>query len=255
MEKCQYCGAEYIKSKSWELLPESLKAKIPDSIPSCDCLFEIADKEAEQRRIDSIRENMIKAVSKYKEISVSDKKFFDSRFENSDLEEKHMMLAKRYADAFVIKENNIGLILHGGVGNGKTHAVACIANQLMDHKKTVLTLSLSGYLNKLRGEWEKAEKDILSKVKKVDVLIIDDFGVEKVTEWVLEKIFNVIDARYRADKALLVTTNLSLEDIEVKFDSRISDRIKEMCFQHHVDAPSRRGKNTVKKMKDFLRVG
>lgn len=251
--ECKYCGKKYIKFRGMEFIPQSMRDKMPEYVPDCDCLEKKSDEEAEQKRLEAIKDQMIKNVMKFREISVADEKFYSYTFENSDLDGRHMALASEYTEAY-LKNNNseLGIMFYGGVGNGKTRAVACMANKLMQNKKTVLALSLSGYLNRLRKNWAEAELDVLKKVKKVDFLIIDDFGTENVTEWVLEKVFNIIDARYRTNKPILITTNLDIKNIETKFDQRISDRIKEMCFQHNVKEKSRRGTGVKEKMKNFL---
>ena len=65
------------------------------------------------------------------------------------------------------------------------------------------------------------------------LLIIDDFGMERGTEYGLEQVYNVIDSRYRSRKPLIVTTNLTLEELQHPEDTahaRIYDRLLEMCF-------------------------
>lgn len=252
MKTCEECGIEFKPFEGWESLPSSIRKNIPELIPGCECSIKKAVKEAEMKLLEESKNNAIKIVSKYKGVSVADKKFYESKFESSEMDSKHMRLSKQYASSFLTKKDLVGLMLTGTVGNGKTHAAACIANELMENRKTVLTLSLAGYLSKLREDFAEAEPEMLKRVKKVDLLIIDDFGTEKVTEWVLEKVFSLIDTRYRACKPLLMTTNLDMEDIELRFDMRISDRIKEMCFIHQVTEASRRGKETNDKFKKFL---
>ena len=79
------------------------------------------------------------------------------------------------------------------------------------------------------------ETEVLKKVSECDLLIIDDFGAEKITDWVLEKVFLLIDTRYKTEKPLIITTNLEYRkdencDIEKIFGRRIKDRINEMCY-------------------------
>ena len=64
------------------------------------------------------------------------------------------------------------------------------------------------------------------------LLIIDDFGMERGTEYGLEQVYNVIDSRYRSGKPLIVTTNLTLDSLQNPQDTahaRIYDRLLEMC--------------------------
>ncbi|EJW98257.1 phage DNA replication protein [gut metagenome] len=192
-------------------------------------------------------------IKKYKDISVIDKKFIDSTFENSEMQDKHMDICKRFANKFVeVGTAPKGIMMFGSVGTGKTHASNCIANYLMNHNKTVLVMNLGLYINKLQREWAEAEKDVLDYIRSCDLLVIDDFGVEKVSEFIKDKTFALIDARYRTGKPVIITTNLNIEDIKEKFGARISDRITEMCFQLAVIGESKRAKKTKNEFLEFI---
>ena len=267
MIKCEYCGKEYVENPSiHDALPEYIKEKIK-FIPSCNCLEKQREKEMEELEKKRLQECMMNRVKKYKDISVIDSKFLKSKFENADMSEKHMILAKRYADNFLVKDKPIGMLLYGNVGIGKTFATACIANYLMEKGKTVLVMNLALYLGKLRREWDEAEQDVLKQVEKCDLLVIDDFGAEKglygnQTGWRAEKIYNLIDARYRAEKPLIISTNLNFDkdekkcEITEKFSSqgknRIRDRIIDMCFPVKIEGRSKRGVTTGEDFKNFM---
>ncbi|MFR6094661.1 MAG: ATP-binding protein [Dysosmobacter welbionis] len=86
-------------------------------------------------------------------------------------------------------------------------------------------------LNKLQGFGED-KQEFLDKLSRYDLLVIDDLGVERDTSYSVEQVFNVIDARNRTGKPLIVTTNLSLADLQNPSSlgyARIYDRILEMC--------------------------
>ena len=180
MEKCKYCGKEYRENpmSHIEKLPEFIKEKIK-YIPDCNCLEEISKKEMEELEKKRVYEGMKNKIKKYKDISVIDNKFLESRFGNADMSEKYMILVKKYADNFLVKEKKTGILLYGDVGTGKTFASACIANYLMEYGKTVIVINLALYLNRLSIEWGEKEKTILEQTEKCDLMIIDDFGTEK----------------------------------------------------------------------------
>lgn len=253
MPKCEYCGKEYkINTNILEGIPEFWKEKFK-YIPDCDCLdkkFQ-AEQEAKERELE--KERIRNRIKKYKDISVIDKKLSDSTFEVADMTDKHMKLCKRYAEKIVkIGTAPQGLLMHGSVGTGKTFASACIANYLMKNGKTVLVMNLGLYLIKLKKEWDEAESNVLEYVKNCDLLVIDDFGVEKISEFVRDKAFALIDTRYRAEKPLIITTNLSLKDIEEKFGSRIADRLQEMCYQLRVEGQSKRINKKINEFLEFI---
>lgn len=241
--KCRRCGTEYKLNKNIaDFLPESLKEKMK-YIPSCDCLekdskyeLEVMDKKLEAER-------RVSRIKRFKDVSIVDSKFNKSFFKYAE-ETKSINMCKKYADKFVEKTPKVGMYLYGPVGTGKTFAACCMANELMESNKATLVMNLGLYLTKLKREWAEAENDVLNYAKECDMLIIDDFGVEKVTEFVLEKLFALVDTRYRSQKAMVITSNLSLDEIRAKFGDRIADRIVDMCFPVEVKGESMRGKTT-----------
>ncbi|MGL5190154.1 MAG: ATP-binding protein, partial [Cetobacterium sp.] len=242
MKKCEKCGKEYKEIELNEVF-KNLSQETKDKlrfVPTCECLIkEMEEKslELDRQQEKERRENRIK---KYKNISVVDKKFIESNFEKADLKDKHMILAKKYAEKFILKGTlEKGIIFFGNPGTGKTFASACISNYLMENNKTVLALSLGAYLSKLKQEWEQAERDVLKHVGECDLLVLDDFGSEHKSDWAISKIFSLIDTRYRSGKPMIITTNLDYNEdkpceITQKFSidgkDRIKDRIKDMCF-------------------------
>lgn len=251
--KCNYCGKPYRELKENEIpnfFPESIKA-LMKWVPECDCLEKLKAKEmeeAEKRRQAECKANRVK---KFKDISVIDTKFLQSTFEKAETTPA-IRMAKKFTRAF-LDGKSFGLFLYGKVGTGKTYASACIANELMSNDKTVMSINLGLYLNKVSREWGEAEKDVLEKVQQCDLLIVDDMGVEQVPDWLKDKVFNLIDARYRSGKSLIITTNLQLDNknlsdkqiesklsIQSRFGSRVADRVKEMCYQYEVVGESKR---------------
>ena len=78
----------------------------------------------------------------------------------------------------------------------------------------------------------KDRNEYISRLCSFPLLILDDFGMERGTEYGLEQVYNVIDSRYRSRKPLIVTTNLTLEELQNPEDTphaRIYDRLIEMC--------------------------
>lgn len=241
--KCKRCGVEYkLNENIADFLPEILKEKLK-YIPNCDCLEKETEKELEIMDKKYEEERRISRIKRFKDVSIVDSKFNKSFFKYSEVN-KTIKMCKKYVDKFIEKTPKVGVYLYGPVGTGKTFSASCMANELMENNKTVLVMNLGLYLTKLKREWAEAENDVLNYAKECDMLIIDDFGVEKVSEFVLEKLFALIDTRYRSQKAMIITSNLSLEEIMSKFGDRIADRIVDMCFPIEVKGESMRGKNT-----------
>ena len=107
-----------------------------------------------------------------------------------------------------------------------------IANALMEQEISVRMTNFSAILNDLTASFE-GRNEYIERLCRFPLLILDDFGMERGTEYGLEQVYNVIDSRYRSRKPLIVTTNLSLTELQNPQDTahaRIYDRVLEMCL-------------------------
>ena len=113
----------------------------------------------------------------------------------------------------------------------KANFAGCIANALMEQEVAVRMTNFSAILNDLTASFE-GRNEYIERLCRFPLLIIDDFGMERGTEYGLEQVYNVIDSRYRSRKPLIVTTNLTLDSLQNPLDTahaRIYDRLLEMC--------------------------
>ena len=130
-----------------------------------------------------------------------------------------------------MKAENIGYLLWGGVGTGKSFFAGCIANALIEQEVSVRMTNFALLLNDLTASFE-GRNEYIARLCRAALLIIDDFGMERGTEYGLEQVYNVIDSRYRSGRPLIVTTNLPLNDLQNPQDTahaRIYDRLLAMC--------------------------
>ena len=141
-------------------------------------------------------------------------------------------LAAKKFDEMLAK--NQGLLLYGDVGTGKTHFACCIGNYVMEHLSTVFATSLIKILQKAKSFRDADDEEAyISRLNYADLLILDDLGAERSTDYALEIVYNVIDSRYRSGKPMIVTTNLTLDEMRETPDlryRRIYDRIFEVCY-------------------------
>ena len=101
----------------------------------------------------------------------------------------------------------------------------------MEQEVAVRMTNFALILNDLTASFE-GRNEYIARLCRAPLLILDDFGMERGTEYGLEQVYNVIDSRYRSRKPLIVTTNLSLQDLQHPQDTahaRIYDRLLEMC--------------------------
>lgn len=161
---------------------------------------------------------------------------FEDMDENSENEDK----AKKYVDRFEdFKKDGIGFMLYGTVGNGKTFTAAAIANELIKNKIPVAFMSTASYMNLTfeQREW------ILNNHRRFPLLVLDDFGVERTTDYGTEQIYNLVDSRYKSGLPMIVTTNKMPSELEKEENiaqKRINDRIAEMCLPVQFKQESRR---------------
>lgn len=231
-EKCKVCGKEIYKE--YEILGKKRVVKV-----LCDC--EVKKLEEEKNKEDA-KEKQIRLENLLKN-SLMDKKFRESTFENWNFEKgtkKMFDLGKRYTDNFKeCRQEGLGLLIYGQPGNGKTYLSSCIANELLKQFVPVICVSINGLLSRIQetyNRWGKeAEADVIKGLCNADLLIIDDLGTEKKTDWSESMIYNIIDSRYRSNLPLIVTTNLNINPMEVNgvltelYGKRTEDRILEMC--------------------------
>jgi DNA replication protein DnaC len=124
-----------------------------------------------------------------------------------------------------------GLWLMGDVGTGKTTLAMIVSKAALDAGRSVAIYSLPRLLNLIRGaiETEAGMVGFLERLAAVDLLHIDDLGVENTTEWVLEQLYSIVNTRYEDERAMVVTTNLRYEDLIEQLGERTVSRLVAIC--------------------------
>ena len=121
-----------------------------------------------------------------------------------------MKMLKKYVDKLIKETTNKGLFVTWAYGAGKTYLASCIANEIIKDEKSVIFGTLIQLLDLIRNSYsdsEVSDKDYLNLYSSVDLLVIDELGKENPTEWVLEKIFLIVNNRYNNYLPIVITTN------------------------------------------------
>lgn len=116
-----------------------------------------------------------------------------------------------------------GLILGGNCGAGKTHLAIAMALSVMERGKTSMFFSMPDLLDLMRMDTAKGMTSTLEKAKAVDLLVLDDAGVERKNDWTDEQLYKIIDSRYVNERAIVVTTNAASPDQLKKVLSEAKD--------------------------------
>lgn len=208
----------------------------------CICKCESEERERIQKQKDY--EEEMRRIERLKVASLMDAKLKSATlktFTQKEDNQKLYTIVKNYVDNFeTFYKSNRGLLFWGTVGTGKSYAAACIANELLNRKIPVVMTSFVKVLQVIQDNTEN-ETEFVNRLCAARLLIIDDLGAERNTDYALEKVYNVIDSRYRTGKPLILTTNLNLQDMQMTQDiryQRIYDRIFEMCHPVMVNGTS-----------------
>jgi DNA replication protein DnaC len=124
-----------------------------------------------------------------------------------------------------------GLWFQGDVGTGKTTLAMLVSKSALDAGRSVAIYSLPRLLNLLREAIDSPDGklDLLDRLTAVDLLHIDDLGAENRTDWVLEQLYSIVNARYEAEKAIIATTNLMPNELSERLGERTVSRLVQIC--------------------------
>ena len=207
----------------------------------CECQ-EQEKKNAEQeekhrKQLDTFRNNKL--------CSLLGKRYLECMFSTAKITENNkeaFIKFKKYVnnskEAF---SSNIGFYIYGDNSTGKTYLTACVCNELIYQGWKCVYTNLATILNEIRSSYDgngMGECAILSKLQSFDFAFIDDIGKEFIareynsssSKWAEQKLFEVINARYNAEKPTIFTSNYSISELAsvLNLDKAIIERINEM---------------------------
>ena len=172
----------------------------------------------------------------------------ECRFERDNGLVPQLRHARKYVAHWKeMRQRGMGLLFWGPPGNGKTFAAACIAGHFVASREpftpSVIMTTFGVILRRSLALSPQEREDYIMKLIDCDLLILDDFGMERQTEYAREQVFNIINGRYLAGTPMIVTTNLTLQQMknpETMAEKRIFDRVLEVCVPVYFDGESLR---------------
>ena len=167
--------------------------------------------------------------------AVIPRRYRDAAFDRYPVTEIHppvVAATRRFADG-IDKHLGAGrgLWFTGPVGTGKTTLAMLVSKAAIDLGRSVAIYSLPRLLNEIRDTHraERSHVDLLDRLAAVDLLHIDDVGAERTTDWVLEELYSIVNARYEDQRSMVITTNLGHDALSEQISNRTVSRLTEMC--------------------------
>lgn len=247
---CEFCGKE-LEQIFWKqnnikfYAPAWKKCSCPAALEKLNAEKK-AQEEAEKERLlaerEERRKNRISRLLGASGMSARAKNCLFEGYQLNIYNEKAFQICKSYTEKFntIKKENKNGLFIAGPCGVGKSHLANAIANDLIRKGQSVISMTMIDLLLQIKNSYSAEninEKEILKIYEDCTLLIIDDLGKEKPTEWALQMIYSIIDKRYNSLKPIVVTTNYTASELinrltissDKSSAEAIVDRLFEIC--------------------------
>jgi DNA replication protein DnaC len=233
---CPHCGRDL--EAEWVEFPPALQRKYgkPGEWYYHPCTPE-CEKKNERREWELMRRDArLASLLEKSGLSKRLRRYTFANFDQSVSNSATKALQKAWAyfsDWEENKEDGRGLYFCGDVGTGKTHLAVAVMNELIQTKRVPsLFVTVPELLDNLRGAYNDPGHNLdewMAAVKNADFLVLDDLGSERPTEWVQERIFVIVNHRYREALPTIFTSNTEPEDLPAQLGERTASRIIAMC--------------------------
>ena len=241
LKKCEFCDRE-LNPIGLDYLYANLST---DNIEYERCTCKKAqeywkEKDKQDYEIEK-RKHFREIINKIYKQNYIGMKFQNLNFENFNCNYENEMaiaIAKDYINKNITNADDNGLIIMGKSGVGKTHLAASIANKLIENDKIVLMGRLTTLLDMIKETFKdntKSENELIELYSNVDMIIIDDLGTEKISNWALEKLYTIIENRNENRLPIIITTRFDKQGLIERFskcqDEQLVDAIISKLYQ------------------------
>ena len=200
----------------------------------CKCVESAQEERDSAQKTTQFRADM---NARWDADGICDRTFLSCSFSMDDgkTDPAKVNVCRKYVSSWdEMQAENLGILFFGNVGTGKSFLMNCIAHALYDRQVPVCVTSLPRFLNQI---WNASDRQgLIDRIAAYPLLCIDDFGVEQHSDYKDELIFGLLDARSKRALPLIVTTNLTLDELTdpnaPQNLRRFYDRITEMCPVH-----------------------
>lgn len=208
------------------------------------CMCRCAGEKYRREREEEQKREQLQRVARLRQTGFPDPELARYTFDRDDgLNPELSAACRNYVERFqTFLERGKGLLLYGPPGTGKTFLAACISNALIDQGIPCLNTNFARLTNTISGLYE-GRQTFIDNLRQFQLLVIDDLAAERDTEYMAEMVFSIIDARYRQRLPLIVTSNLTAQELKHPAQirrQRLFSRLFEMCVPIEVKGTDRR---------------
>jgi DNA replication protein DnaC len=207
----------------------------PECIKEFNLLVDKREQEISQELEEKAKQKRLNdRITKLKELGVG-KRYIDNSFDNylADAPEKQNALTKckELCNDIMNDEKPSNLIMVGGVGTGKTHLANSMVINLFDNKKRSERINMIDMIRSLKSTWskesEQTEEDLLKYFTSIDLLIVDEVGVQFNSDTEKMFVFDIINGRYENCLPTVIISNLDINGVKEVIGDRCVDRLRE----------------------------
>ena len=239
--KCKFCGKD-LKPIGLDYLyvnisPEFIEYERCTCEKSINYWKEIDMKDQKQKK----RQHYKEIINQFYSQNYISKRLKEYKFDNfnvTNINKKEVEIAKDYTNKCINNKLENGLIITGNSGVGKTHLAASISNELIEKDILVLMGRLTSLLDMIKETFKdnsKSENELIDLFSNLDMIVIDDLGTEKISQWALDKLYTIIENRNENKLPIIITTRFDKQNLLNRFyqsnDKDLSNAIIQKLYQ------------------------